>query len=279
MTTPPHPGRRRCYLDGCDQDACREAHLRYCKRYNYDAAHNGRRTTDVTPYAVKLQTYVDAGWSKQGLADATGVARTTVRDILCGDVSNLYPETARRLDAFQPAPGTPPTAAWTDLTGTRRRIQALAVTGWPLWTTAADLGMGLSSVRRIVNESWQQTSKQTAQAVDGFYTRRSRIPGPSNLARLRALGRGWHGPLAWDDNLDDPDARPDIGEPAVELNRLQLGRYRRAEIDHLDKFGIPYTEIAERLGMDENPNHVRDIVGELRKERVANPAIHTQAAA
>lgn len=64
-------------------------------------------------------------------------------------------------------------------------------------------------------------------------------PGPSNRVRARAARAGWAPPLAWDDNIDDPDAVPDLGR-TVETGAIVID---------LRSDGLPDSRIAEVLGI------------------------------
>jgi DNA-binding NarL/FixJ family response regulator len=91
----------------------------------------------------------------------------------------------------------------------------------------------------------------------------SRIPGPSQRARNDARRKGWHGPLAWDDDIDDPTAKPDIdqhpdkrGKPA-QIDELRVARLVRE--------GLTNAQIAQRIGC-----HVRTVTrARGRVEQVA----------
>lgn len=108
-----------------------------------------------------------------------------------------------------------------DSTGTRRRIQALQAMGWTrrLIAEAAQIDAEV-----IMNASRKKATvyTRTARQIRRVYDRLSMTPGPSQLARRRALAKGWVPPLAWDeDAIDDPatgpaETSPRDSEPAVD---------------------------------------------------------------
>ena len=156
------------------------------------------------------------------------------------------------LDAL---PGTRHIAA----AGTSRRLQALAVLGWPLSTLAAQLGVtpqAVASYRRRPT-----VSVETARTVRGLYDQTSMCTGPSTRSALAALRAGWVPPLAWDeDTIDDPDATPELdqelpsGLDEVAIWRACMGEAtdltdaeRRHAASTLAGRGLNDSEIAERL--------------------------------
>jgi DNA-directed RNA polymerase specialized sigma24 family protein len=259
-----HAPSRACYLRGCQQPACRDKHLRYCKQYQFSRARTGRHTTDAAPYIIKVQAFVAAGWTHRAISETTGVGITTIRDLAAGEAHRIYISNARRLDRHQPTTNAP--TWWVDATGTMRRIQALTVIGWPQESIAAALGLGYSTIRRIANDGRRHTPRATAEAVAALYADWSRRPGPSRSAAGRARARGWHGPLAWDSNIDDPNAIPDTEGVGTEA----AGRRdndRPAEIRHLAGFGLSADTIAKQVGL--NVKDVKTRLGKLRTQGAA----------
>lgn len=111
-----------------------------------------------------------------------------------------------------------------DVTGTKRRLQALQAMGWTSRNIAeryGDLridrwgaGRGTTTVSAItvyMTRTWIQP--ETAARLAGVYDELSMkqppdLPG-NRQVRKRSLEKGWAPPLAWDDEaIDDPDAMP-----------------------------------------------------------------------
>jgi hypothetical protein len=148
-----------------------------------------------------------------------------------------------------------------DSTGTRRRLQALAVMGWPSEAIGARLG-----VQGRVVAGWRygpRVDRSTAARVARLYDELWDKRGPSNSTAVRARNKGWLPPLAWnDEDLDRPDARPSrmteyrpaMDEIAVERamrgSEVHLLPAERAEVvRRLTEAGLSAQEIARRAGI------------------------------
>jgi hypothetical protein len=152
-------------------------------------------------------------------------------------------------------------------TGTRRRLQALAAIGW----TSTDLAVRLGVDRTAVSENMRYEGPvlvTTAARTRALYDELSMTPGPSAIARARALAKGWAPPLAWDDDtIDDPKAKPyrqtkyeqtqtyrTVDEVAVE--RVLAGEVlelteaeREVVVERLARLGLADGQIADRIGV------------------------------
>lgn len=100
--------------------------------------------------------------------------------------------------------------------GTIRRVQALAVAGWPMARLARETGLSPARLAQVLTASTVPSA--TARAVAAVYTRYSMAsPGlcgvaliHARAARARAAAAGWAPPAAWDDDtIDDPAAIPE----------------------------------------------------------------------
>lgn len=107
--------------------------------------------------------------------------------------------------------------------GLQRRMRALCAIGYTQRDLARRLGITLSGVTRLVAGGGMErgTHWQLHRRIVRLYDQLSMTPGPSDLARIRAAGKGWPPPLAWDDDqLDDPAATP-TGMPGRRDTRLR----------------------------------------------------------
>jgi len=154
-------------------------------------------------------------------------------------------------------------ARTTDPTGTRRRILALGMLGWPHHRVAIDAGLTTRQVQRIAAGKGGAVHVKTATAIRDVYDALSMKPAPRGTNRAEKVGRalvvraavanGGFVPLAWDDDaIDDPNATPDLG---AETPRPQGGAGRPFADVVEDVEDIlswePYTtatELAHRLG-------------------------------
>jgi transcriptional regulator with XRE-family HTH domain len=259
--TPPQHGERACYLRGCQLPECAAANYRWTSRYRLDV-HEGRpRRTDSTPTRVHIERLHAAGWTQAQIARAANIAHRVITAVLNGQemVSN---RTA--LAVLSIPVGTPPADQRdVDATATVRRVRALVTIGYPIAQLAPRIGLFPTAAGRIARGELQQVRATTAERVAREYRTLARIPGPSNRARNDARRHGWHGPLAWDDiTIDDPQAQPEIDDTVTDLSRNELAAVRRAEVEHLDQFGVSEDDIARRLGL--TPSTVHGIIRELR---------------
>lgn len=102
-----------------------------------------------------------------------------------------------------------------DATGTVRRLQALAVIGYPLQETAQRLGLSLWWATNIMKRGRQGAGvvRSTAEAAAALYDELRFAPTPdgkgAKIARTMAAKKGWVPPSAWSaETLDDPSAGP-----------------------------------------------------------------------
>lgn len=154
---------------------------------------------------------------------------------------------------------------YVDSTGTRRRLQALAVLGWR-WRDIGDrLGVSWQGAQRLalLDRDVHVTTRNRVAAV---YRELCDRPGPSAVTARRAAGKGWHGPLAWAD-IDDPACRPDTGHPdgpvvdewaVAECVAGQLPASRLSEVDLAEAVrrmlagGLRPGQVRHRLGLSQS---------------------------
>jgi hypothetical protein len=124
-------------------------------------------------------------------------------------------ETAQLVLSYWPSLQDFPDPARIDATGTRRRIQALAVRGWSRNSVARKIGMREDNFRKAISQDrvTARVARQVVAAYDEMWNQDPLDHGVSRnaVARIRkgAERAGFHGPLAWDDDtIDDPKAVP-----------------------------------------------------------------------
>lgn len=135
-----------------------------------------------------------------------------------------------------------------DATGTRRRLQALAVAGWDQRTIAPMLGCTQRALSELARGARVRATTETR--IRRLYDQLAHQPGPNALATTRALRRGWLGPEWWDpDTIDDPAYDPVL---EVEIAGAELEAQDRAhrllEVHRLTEAGLSAREIAQRVG-------------------------------
>lgn len=164
--------------------------------------------------------------------------------------------------------------------GVVRRLQGLAVAGWPLADVAARLGVTPQAVQALRLADRDRVNASTADRVRAVYDDlwwRTPPPGRSSTyAANKAARSGWAGPWQWDGvDIDDPAAVPvpdDAGGlDEVLVERLVAGGGGGTLRSHAPEFGeavrrlagqgLSDAEIGTRLGRS------RDAVLKLRERR------------
>lgn len=102
-----------------------------------------------------------------------------------------------------------------DVTGTRRRLEALVALGWTYSAIGQRAGMTLSGVHKALNR-YTVIRREVAEKYAAVYEEMSMTLPPTetrqqkrdaSYARTVARKRGFLPPLVWD-NIDDPNERP-----------------------------------------------------------------------
>ncbi|WP_445520510.1 hypothetical protein [Streptomyces sp. NEAU-174] len=194
------------------------------------------------------------------LATATGVPLSGLLRIYNGERTKICHSTHARIMAAQP-PAKGDGGQLIDVTGSRRRIQALVYIGHSLRAIADAANTGRMRIHAIATNGQPTIRRELAERIEAAYKQLAHQAVPVNKYTQRsrniARSKGWHGPLAWDtDTIDDPKAQPDI-EPAVERkpNRTEAARHISSEIQHLAAFNLSEDEIAARVGRSRSYVH------------------------
>ena len=117
------------------------------------------------PLIRHIRTLQQAGWTHPEIADAAGVDRRTVHNITTGFVSSVHQRTATTILALRPADAPNRVAS----IGTRRRIQALALMGWPIAWTGREAGMYGSHVNEVMAGRRKRVTRAQAEAVKALF--------------------------------------------------------------------------------------------------------------
>lgn len=274
--TAPQHGERRCYINGCRRPECKAANDVYCKRYRVRRHRAGTMRVDAAPYVGLARRYADIGWSRRQIAEAAGISETTIINLLNGKLQRLNPVTYNALRALPADPTQVPGRAYFDATGTIRRGRALYRIGHAVDDMAAQLGLHPDSLSAILHRNQGIVLASTATSMTALYERRRWTPGKSLANQTRATKLGWHGPLAWDDDIDDPNAKPEPAEPYKPVAKNGRDSMRKAEIEHLYLLGESVSSIAKKF--DGNEKYVSDLLGAIRRDREARAERERRAA-
>jgi transcriptional regulator with XRE-family HTH domain len=199
---------------------------------------------DAEPVRQHVETLRSSGVGSRRIAELSGVSRSVIQALINGrkkygnQPSKLISAAnANALLAVAPAPAN---GAYIDITGTTRRLQALVAIGYTQSELAARLGITPGNATDLFHGRGKALVA-TAKRVADLFAELAMTPGPSPRARTYAAKRGWAAPLAWDDNIDDPDAKPDLGQRrAIRWDERYL---------ELRELGFKDVEIAAKLGI------------------------------
>lgn len=178
--------------------------------------------TDAQPARDHVLAIQASGMGIAGISARTRVSRGSLDHLLYG--SHPYPpavqirtENAEALLAYWPALDDYDDRAVIDATGTRRRTQALAASGWS--SKAIHARIGISSIQTIERlRGRTKVTARLARAIRDLYDEVSAktaedygvTPWLAARTRTYANKHRWAGPEAWDpDTIDNPDAHPD----------------------------------------------------------------------
>ena len=253
-------------IEKCRCPECRQANTSYereaKRRRTIEYWHPERsRYVDAEPIRQHLHTLSAQGMGWKRVADAAGVAQSTVYPILYG----CYPDRAGAREYRPPRKRVSRTLAdkllavkvdladgrHVDSTGTTRRLRALVAIGWSGAKLARALDMLPTNFARLLHST--TVTAATARATRILYDRLWDTPPPepdahqrqaASRARNMARRHGWPPPLAWDDDdIDNPDARP-----AEAVDRANEGTPLE-DIELLCDEGYTLAHAAERLGV------------------------------
>lgn len=186
---------------------------RYRKQYNLKQL-RGEPTSLVPADRAQqhIQALVDLGWSCVAIHQTAGeaVSDTTVVNILNGRHQTIERNT---INAILAVPYTVAVLPLVDDTakvpalGAQRRIRALLRLGWTHPVLRQRAGVDTSHLAR---GTYPQILARKWRAADDVFRELCLTPGPSTATRDRAIKLGYAPPLAFDD-IDDPDATPNLG--------------------------------------------------------------------
>lgn len=255
----------------CRCQECREAISRHNKAWRLDRLRGVERLVDARPVRDHVERLLAGGMSFRAITLAAGYrSRNSLHEALRRD--KVLRRTRDRILAVS-AESDNRRDRYVDATGSRRRLQALAVLGWSAREIAARLGrldhqtyLNVQSGRTTVVR--QHTVDDIARLYDDLWDK----PGPSKRARTIALGKGWVPPLAWDDDaIDDPAATPH-GAGYRERARSLHGETVEDFLDTWDHHHGDCRLAADRLGVSHEA-----LVMQLRRARQAGMDIEFTA--
>lgn len=205
----------------CRCDRCRRAKDAK-RRQDYRLAAYGRRPTiDAAPVRGHVEKlHREYGLGLHRIAVLAGVSESPVRGLMGLDPKRPAPrirrETAAKLLAVAPTLDDLPDHTPVNACGSRRRLQALVVTGRLPIDLAAEIGLVRATVIGIIHGYWPSVRAETARTIRDATRRLWELPAPQRTPRQRsraatarrlAARYGWVPYAAWDE-IDDPAATP-----------------------------------------------------------------------
>lgn len=222
-----HGDRAKYVVEKCRCDLCRKACRDYERQRTRNRAYGKVAYIDAEPARQHVRSLGAQGMGWKRVARSAGLSPSTVWKLMYGNPTigrapnkRVRAATANAILAVKLdlADG-----AIIDATGTTRRIQALVALGWSQSKIAAQLGIAPPNFTALVHGR-SNTTVATARAVAELYDDWSMSPPPAqshrdkisvSRSKRHAQIAGWAPPLAWDeDQLDDPEATPDLGQPS-----------------------------------------------------------------
>lgn len=232
---------------------------------------------DAEPVRQHLKSVMASGMPIWAVCEQLGLPHeSSLQHVLYGrgqygPGEQVRRETAELVLSYWPSLADFPDTARIDPTGTRRRVEALAVLGWSRAQIARQIGMGETAFKKACHKErvTARLARQVAAVYDAWWNQDPAAYGISTNAAARvradAARSGFHGPLAWDDDtIDAPTALPatDATEPVVTEGENLAARWllgesvvltlkaRKEVLAHLFEWTNDTTEeIAEKLGM------------------------------
>lgn len=198
------------------------------------------------------ETLVRAGMSAMDIANRSGVDERTVQSVLSGKCPVIMRITEECILGVPIPPDDymPVVDGKTDASGARRRLQAMAVHGFPLSFASLHVGSKESSLNvvrsgvrtRILISRMVLIRHMHEEFCDLNPLKLGIGQRQSSLAQTVARRGGWLPTEAWDD-IDDPNCKP---------RTKPTPKYIRTAEDYqelTEKFGLNRRQAADRLDM------------------------------
>lgn len=238
-------------------------------RYQKEWRLGRRRLVGAGPVLAHIARLEAAGWSLELIGLRAGMSRSAVGSMVRRQPEHVRAVNARAILALRPADlhQLQRPAGRVPALGARRRVGALMALGWTYEELQARTDV---FVRAVMRQDQETVTARVHREIAALYDDLCMTPGPSAVTRARALRAGHAPPLAWDDNIDDPDATPDYGATSG----------REAPLDdwlHLVRLGVS-TELATRQCGTTTAALERAAYRHGRTEVLHHLGIHTTAA-
>lgn len=200
------PGSRWTH---CRCERCHARQLAEAKRQSALPYHPANKAA-----FERVLHFLDRDWTPSALDQTLGTSvaiQLVMQRYRRGETADpaFHYATVRALQALPLSALPPPTAVRVRALSTTRRLQALAVMGYPPLWLADTAGATRGTLATIRYGRTEFTRGATLHAVKDVYDKWVLTPGPSERTAREARERGWAGPLCWeDDTINVAAARP-----------------------------------------------------------------------
>ena len=194
---------------GCRCEPCRAAAAKASKAWRRDNYLGIVKLVDAQPLKDHVTMLMAEGMSFKAIALTAGwSSRNALADAIMR--KRVMPRTLARVLAVR-ADSDNRRDAYTDATGSARRLKALAINGWPSRNLAKRLGhKDPATIQNIASGKTPTIRLRTKDDIRRLFDELWDQPGPSKRTADIAKARGWLPALAWDDDLiDRPEHEPD----------------------------------------------------------------------
>lgn len=199
----------------CRCDYCKRAQSRYTKQRRVRLAQGINDLVDATPAREHVEALMAAGMSHGTIAVAAGMPNSGLQALLglkanAKQIRRMHRRTVARILAVRYAPTIGSTRV--DATGTRRRLQDLALRGFAAAEVGSHAGIERQTIIDVRQGRRKTVRRETAEAIARTHVAlRGRAPTSTALANRAAvvtLARrsGW-APVAAYDDIDNRHER------------------------------------------------------------------------
>ena len=199
---------------------------------------------DPGPVREHITRLHEAGFTNRDISAISDVSLTCIKRQAWHRPKRIRAGEARRILAVRLDAELPHRKNFTvDAVGFIRRVQAMCRMGWSVPLIAERAGVSHRAISDAIYN--KRVSRALLRAILDVYPDLAFRPGPSKQAASKAMLKGWPTAMAWDEDIDDPAAEPNLGE-----NKKTIG-VPADELLFLRGFGWSPARIAQRFGMSE----------------------------
>lgn len=177
------------------------------KQWQMDRYRGIKRYRSTDTVRAHIEWLMAQGFTCTAIAEAAGVDRGTVLNVQSGKNRMITLKIEKKIMAVTPEDiyARHSRRGYVPAVGAVRRIQALMTMGWRYKDLSAKLGFPAA---KVGEGPW--IGRAHHEAIVRLYDELWDKRGPADKGSVtKAINKGWHKPMAWDDDtIDDPNAQP-----------------------------------------------------------------------